>query len=54
MYTAEIEQQQQNLKRLEDLMTDKDTMDICYMKCFLVGPPGVGKTTTLNRMLKSH
>ena len=36
---------------LEDLMTDKDTIDLCYLKVFLVGPPGVGKTTTLNRLL---
>ena len=33
-------------------MTDKDTVDIRYMKTFLVGPPGVGKTTTLNRLLQ--
>ena len=47
-----IKEQQQHLKRLEDLMTDKDTVDIRYMKTFLVGPPGVGKTTTLNRLLQ--
>ena len=34
-------------------MTDKDTMDIRCLKVFLVGPPGVGKTTTLNRLLKT-
>ena len=33
-------------------MTDKNTLDIRYLKTFLVGPPGVGKTTTLNRLLK--
>ena len=33
-------------------MTDTDTLDLCYLKVFLVGPPGVGKTTTLNRLLK--
>ena len=33
-------------------MTDKDTIDLRYLKVFLVGPPGVGKTTTLNRLLK--
>ena len=34
-------------------MTDKDTIDIRCLKVFLVGPPGVGKTTTLNRLLKA-
>ena len=33
-------------------MSAKDTIDIRYLKTFLVGPPGVGKTTTLNRLLK--
>ena len=35
-------------------MADKDTIDICYLKVLLVGPPGVGKTTTLNRLLKVY
>ena len=35
-------------------MTDKDTIDLCYLKVLLVGPPGVGKTTTLSRLLKAY
>ena len=52
IYLAVIKEQKQYLKQLEDLMTDKNTLDIRYLKTFLVGPPGVGKTTTLNRLLK--
>ena len=33
-------------------MSNKDTFDLQYLKIFLVGPPGVGKTTTLDRLLK--
>ena len=52
--TTVIEEQEQHLKRLKDLMTDKDTIDIRCLKVFLVGPPGVacGKTITLNHLLK--
>ena len=46
-----IEEQQQYLKRLETLMTENDAQNIRYLKTFLVGPPGVGKTTTLNHLL---
>ena len=47
-----VKEQQQYLKRLEELMSDEDTIDLRYLKTFLAGPPGVGKTTTLNRLLK--
>ena len=33
-------------------MTAADTIDLRYLKLFLVGPPNVGKTTTLSRLLK--
>ncbi|XP_064391932.1 uncharacterized protein LOC135339650 isoform X3 [Halichondria panicea] len=46
------EEQQRYLKILKDLMTAADTIDLRYLKLFLVGPPFVGKTTTLNRLLK--
>ena len=46
--------QKENLRRFDDLMTSKDTIDLCYLKIFLVGPPGVGKTTTLDRLLKNY
>ena len=49
---AVIKEQQKYLKQLDNLMSAKDTIDIRYLKNFLVGPPGVGKTTTLNRLLK--
>ena len=49
---AVIKEQQKYLKLLDSLMSAKDTIDIRYLKTFLVGPPGVGKTTTLNRLLK--
>ena len=34
-------------------MTNKDMVNLCCLKVFLVGPPGVGKTTTLNRLLRA-
>ena len=33
-------------------MSSKDTFNLQYLKIFLVGPPGVGKTTTLDCLLK--
>ncbi len=36
------------------LIVDKDTVEICTLKLFLVGPPHVGKTTTLNRLLQVY
>ena len=52
-YFTVTKEQQHYLKKLEDLMMDKETVDIQYLKVFLVGPPGVGKTTTLDRLLKT-
>ena len=47
-----MDEQRRYLQRLEDLMSNEDTIHIRYLKLFLVGPPFVGKTTTLNRLLK--
>ncbi len=33
-------------------MKSTNSITLCYLKLFLVGPPFVGKTTTLNRLLK--
>ena len=47
-----IGEQKRYLKKLDDLMTDKDTISMQYLRLLLVGPPSVGKTTTLSRLLK--
>ena len=47
-----IGEQQRYVERLQDLMTDENTINLRYLKLFLVGPPGVGKTTTLERLRK--
>ena len=49
---AVIGEQKRYLKKLDDLMTDKDTISMQYLRLLLVGPPFVGKTTTLGRLLK--
>ena len=49
-----IQFQKQYLRRLDDLLADEDIIDLCYLKVLLVGLPGVGKTTTLDRLLKMY
>ena len=44
--------QRRNLEILDSLMKSTNSITLCYLKLFLVGPPFVGKTTTLNRLLK--
>ena len=39
-------------KKLEDLKSNKDLVDVLFLNIFLVGPTGVGKTATLNHLLK--
>ena len=41
------------LKRLDGLKSDEDSVDLLFLKIFLLGPIGVGKTSTLNRLLKN-
>ena len=43
--------EQQYPKRVKDLMTDEEGLDLCHLSIFLAGPPGVGKTSTRNRLL---
>ena len=45
-------EQQQHLKRLEDLMTSKDTISLRYLKILAAGPPNTGKSTTVSRLVK--
>ncbi|XP_064385997.1 uncharacterized protein LOC135334642 isoform X2 [Halichondria panicea] len=49
-----IKWQRRYLNRLMTLMVDKETIDMCTLKLCLVGPPHVGKTTTLNRLLQVY
>ncbi|XP_064407679.1 uncharacterized protein LOC135352420 [Halichondria panicea] len=49
-----IKWQRRYLDRLMTLMVDKETIDMCTLKLCLVGPPHVGKTTTLNRLLQVY
>lgn len=51
-YLIALGEQQRNLEMLESLMTDSNTINLKSLKLFLVGPPFVGKTTTLERLLK--
>ena len=44
--------QQRNLEILDSVMKSTNFITLCCLKLFLVGPPFVGKTTTLNRLLK--
>ncbi|XP_064385874.1 uncharacterized protein LOC135334561 isoform X3 [Halichondria panicea] len=47
-----IGEQKRYLKKLDDLMTDKETISMQYLRLLFIGPPSVGKTTTLSRLLK--
>ena len=49
-----IGEQKQYLKKLDDLMTDEEAVTMQNLGLLLVGPPSVGKTTTLNRLLKVY
>ena len=51
MHTV-ISEQEQYLKKLDDLMTDEEAVSMQNLGLLLVGPPSVGKTTTLSRLLK--
>ena len=53
-FPAVIKWQRRYLDRLMTLMVDKETIDMCTLKLCLVGPPHVGKTTTLNRLLQVY
>ncbi len=44
--------QRRNLEMLDKMIKSTNSITLCYLKLFLVGPPFVGKTTTLNRLLK--
>ncbi|XP_064389559.1 uncharacterized protein LOC135337561 isoform X1 [Halichondria panicea] len=48
-----IGEQKRYLKKLDDLMTDEEAVSMQNLGLLLVGPPSVGKTTTLNRLRKN-
>ena len=50
---AVIGEQKRYLKKLDDLMTDEEAVSMQNLGLLLVGPPSVGKTTTLNRLRKN-
>ncbi len=54
VFPVVIKWQHRYLDRLMTLMVDKETIDMCTLKLCLVGPPHVGKTTTLNRLLQVY
>ncbi|XP_064403143.1 uncharacterized protein LOC135348759 isoform X2 [Halichondria panicea] len=47
-------QNQTYLKKLDELMTDKNnTIKLHYLKTYFIGPSGIGKTTTRQRLVGS-
>ncbi|XP_064407428.1 protein phosphatase 1 regulatory subunit 12A-like [Halichondria panicea] len=53
--TSSIDIQNQTyLKKLDELMTDKSgTIELHYLKTYFIGPSGIGKTTTRQRLVGS-
>ncbi len=52
--SAVIKHQRLYLNSLLMTLLDEDAVNICTLKLCLVGPPHVGKTTTLNRLLQKY
>ena len=50
-FTAETNERQQCIKRVEDLITDDESLDLCFSNLFFIGPSADRKIITLNRLL---